>query len=325
MEPVTEVSDLEVGALAPGTRRRFVLHVVELADGSALRVPVHVVVGRETGPCLAVVAGVHGDEPEGIVTLDRLWREEPLAELRGTLVLVPVANPPAFAAHQRRSPLDGVDLNRAFPGDAFGTPSERLAHSLFALVVGNARFLYTLHSWLATGDALPHVEFQDGPPARDASLTGALACGFPYVRASDWHPGLFPRAVSDAGIPAVECEIGGGGLVNDVYRDVARNSIFGLMKHLRMLPDPARLHQDATICSSLDVVATAGGMLHLAVGLGDRVVRAEEVGVITNLHGCVRERLVAPVDGVIIAWRRFISVGPGDLVLRILSNPKPEP
>jgi uncharacterized protein len=319
MAAVAEVLALDAGSLAPGTRRSFALAVVELADGSTLRVPVHVAVGREVGPCLAVVAGVHGDEPEGIVAVDRLWREERLAELRGTLLLVPVANPPAFAAHQRRSPLDGIDLNRVFPGDPRGRPSERLAHSLFELVAGNAQFLYTLHSWFATGEALPHVEFQDGPPVREASLAGAFGCGFPYLRASDWHPGVFPRAVSDAGIPAIECEVGGGGLVSDAYRDVMRQSILALMRHLEMLPGAAPARPDAMVCRSLHVVATTGGMLRLGVDLGGRVAQEEQVGVVTDLHGRVRESLHAPASGVVAALRRAVSVGPGDMVVRILT------
>jgi hypothetical protein len=319
MDAVTEIPALEVVSLAPGTRRSFALPVVELGDGSRLRVPVHVVVGREAGPCLAVVAGVHGDEPEGIVALDRLWREETLTELRGTLLLVPVANPPAFAAHQRRSPLDGLDLNRVFPGDPRGTPYQRLARSLFELVAGNAQFLYTLHSWYATGDALPHVEFQDGPPAREASLAGALACEFPYARASDWHPGLFPRTISDAGIPAIECEVGGGGRLSDAYRDVTRQSVLALMRHLRMLPGTAPAAPRAIICRSLDLVATTGGMLRLAVGLGDRVAQDEEVGVVTDLHGHGRERLRAPAAGLVAALRHAVSVRPGDIVLRLLT------
>lgn len=34
----------------------------------------------------------------------------------------------ACAAHTRAAPEDGVNMNRAFPGDARGTVSKRIAH-----------------------------------------------------------------------------------------------------------------------------------------------------------------------------------------------------
>ena len=50
-------------------------------------------------------------------------------ELAGSVVAVPVVNPPMF---QRRSgflsPIDGLNLNRTAPGRADGTISEILAY-----------------------------------------------------------------------------------------------------------------------------------------------------------------------------------------------------
>ena len=54
------------------------------------------------------------------------------------MVLVPVANPPAFNAGTRLSPLDAINLNRVFPGDATGSISERLAYTLWTEVIAAA-------------------------------------------------------------------------------------------------------------------------------------------------------------------------------------------
>src|SRR5215469_6912348 len=87
------------------SRHSVDLDVTRLADGTVLRLPLNVVVGRAEGPYLTLVAGVHGDESEGVLALMELWNELDPAAFTGRVVIVPVANPPAFAAHRRTSPL----------------------------------------------------------------------------------------------------------------------------------------------------------------------------------------------------------------------------
>src|SRR5579864_5078659 len=122
-----------------------------------------------------------------LALLDFAERCDP-ATVLGTVVLVPVANPPAFAAHQRRSPLDGLDLNRTFPGRPDGTPSERLAHRLVHDLLAGADLVFTLHSWYATGMVVPHVEVPDGGDAVSRkSWEAAAAAGFTRIRGGGWQ------------------------------------------------------------------------------------------------------------------------------------------
>jgi predicted deacylase len=118
-----------------------------------------------------------------MLSLLDFWDTCDPGRLQGTVILVPVANPPAFAAHQRRSSLDGLDLNRTFPGKADGTPSERLAYRLLHEVIAGSDFVFTLHSWYATGMVAPYVEFIEGDdPVATRSQEGAKAAGFRRLR-----------------------------------------------------------------------------------------------------------------------------------------------
>src|SRR3954471_10885673 len=80
-------------------------------------------------PELWVVAGVHGDEVEGMACAEEALQA--VRPARGTLVCVPVAHPAALAAGTRRGP-DGVDLNRTSPGRPDGGSTERVAHELWS-------------------------------------------------------------------------------------------------------------------------------------------------------------------------------------------------
>src|SRR6516164_35237 len=97
---ITEWIDIETLPLI--SAHAFDLAVARLADDSWLSVPVKVFVGSCHRPRLAAIAGVHGDEPDGMLALLDFGAQCDPASLRGSVVLVPVANPSAFAAHQRR-------------------------------------------------------------------------------------------------------------------------------------------------------------------------------------------------------------------------------
>src|SRR5207237_628643 len=122
--------DIDALELVSRTRVRWPVAPGMLAETFA------VLVGRARRPRVVLVAGVHGDEMEGILALHELCRTLPLTELVGTLVAIPIANPTAFAGLQRRVPIDGADLNRTFPGQAEGSFSDRLAAALFGWVQG---------------------------------------------------------------------------------------------------------------------------------------------------------------------------------------------
>lgn len=92
-------------------------------------------------PEVAVVGGIHGDEPSGVRAVRRL-RDAALEFDRGVRFVI--ANPPAVEANVRY--LD-ADLNRSFPGDPAGNREERLAARLCEAVDGLTTLsLHSTHS-----------------------------------------------------------------------------------------------------------------------------------------------------------------------------------
>ncbi|KAF7961622.1 hypothetical protein AWV80_31285 [Cupriavidus sp. UYMU48A] len=80
------------------------------------------------GPCVLLMSGTHGDEYEGQVALTRLVRSLSYKKIRGQIIILPMANYPAAKAGLRVSPLDEGNLNRMFPGDVGGSPTQMIAH-----------------------------------------------------------------------------------------------------------------------------------------------------------------------------------------------------
>lgn len=306
---------IEFEALPSASAHTFDLAVTRLADASWLSVPIRVFVGARPRPRLAAIAGVHGDEPEGMLALLDFAAQCDPARLHGTVVLVPVANPPAFAAHQRRSPLDGTDLNRTFPGNPDGTPSERLAHRLIQDIVTGADFVFTLHSWYATGIVVPYVEVPgEGDEVSRRSREAAVAAGFTRIREGGWQRGVLGYTAVERGVPVMEAEIGGHGMSTSENRAAYIEHLTRLLQHLGILDgDPPRNPRVEFFTRGL-LYAPTGGMLRLHVREGDAVETGAILATITDLHGDRLADMRAPRDGLVAAVRRFVSVNPGDLV-----------
>jgi len=119
----------EVDFDAPGKQTGFlrIPHSVHRSAYGWIPVPI-VVLNNGTGPTILLMAGNHGDEYEGQIALTRLARDLPSEEIRGRIIILTMANAPAAGAGLRTSPIDAGNLNRSFPGQVRGTPTQLIAH-----------------------------------------------------------------------------------------------------------------------------------------------------------------------------------------------------
>ncbi len=118
-----------------------------------VKVPV-CVIRNGAGPSALLLGGVHGDEYEGELSLARLIRKMDPFRMRGRVTILPLTNAPAVLAARRCSPLDGGNLNRAFPGDPDGTPTRRLAHFLASELFPRHDIVFDIHSG---GTSMTHL------------------------------------------------------------------------------------------------------------------------------------------------------------------------
>jgi predicted deacylase len=309
-----------------GQRRPGALVRVDLGAG-AYAVTLFVVTGVRPGPTLAVLGAVHGDEYEGPVTLANLLATLDPTTLAGTLIALPVANPPAYAAGTRTSPLDGLNLARTFPGRKDGTASERLAFLLAAEVIGIADVLIDLHSGGDASAMALLVGYPDlGDAASERSRALAIAFGAPVLWA---HPEIAPgRTLSlafDRGIPCLYTEAGGGGVAP---AGVVRCCLEGLQRVLITMgmlegpPVPPRHEQVWRGSGDTDqgLQATATGLFRSFVAPGAAVTPGLLLGEIRSLGGQVVEQIVASEEGVVALVRRLPRVAAGDKVFMLTTR-----
>jgi predicted deacylase len=206
-EPVT------VGPLHadPGGR---VTGLVPVDLGEAVvEVPVVIVHGALPGPRVSVTAGIHGAEYVSIAALREVALSLDPARVHGCLVAVLTASPRAFATRTIYvNPLDGHNLNRQFPGDRDGTPTQRLAHWLTTEVIAGSDVFVDMHCGDMNEALVSFTGTEDtGDAAVDArSRELAEAYGLRYLLIGP-SPGTTTTAAATLGIPAVLGEVGGQG------------------------------------------------------------------------------------------------------------------
>ncbi len=136
---------------------------------SDLTVPI-VSIANGAGPTVVVIGGVHGDEPEGQVAALNLARTVQPEQVTGRVVVVPCASPEASKAYTRTWP-SGINFNRSFPGDPWGTEDEQLADFMSTVLFPMSDVVVDIHSGgrggappALVGDALGG---RPGPAPRD--------------------------------------------------------------------------------------------------------------------------------------------------------------
>ena len=286
-----------------------------LPVSAEVQLPLLTVTGAAPGPTLAVTAGVHGDEYEGVRAIFETVETLDAAQLRGTLLAVPVVNPPAHRAVRRLSPIDNLNLARVFPGNPAGSISERIAHVLAENVIRKADFYLDLHSG-GVRFAMPSMAgYASFDPRGRAS---AEAFGAPVI----WgHPVIEPgRTISVAhaeNIPFLYTEAWGAGRIAPDDLAMCRRGIVNILRHLGMLPGspdiphpPRRLSGVGNTDDGL--AAGHDGFLILETRLLDKVQAGQSLGRLVDPLGRTLETYAAPRAGTVALTHEMPIVEKGD-------------
>jgi predicted deacylase len=295
--------------VTPGETRRLSLFVGESFSGADLQTPVFVIHGLKPGPTLCLTAGVHGDEVNGVEITRRVVQRLSPRELSGTVVAVPIANLSAFRRGSRYLP-DRRDLNRYFPGRAFGSAASRIAHSLFTGVVAHCDALVDLHTGSFHRTNVHQVRC-DLTHADVVSL--AIGLGAPVVIHNLGREGTLRRSAVEAGVPAVTIEAGEPARLSEEAVLGGVEDIERLLTHLGMVPRTVAAPRKPQIFYRHThwVRTDAGGILVGRVTLGARVVRDQVLGTVVDPLSEEVSEVRATHDGLVIGKAFDQLVMPG--------------
>lgn len=313
-------------SLIPGEKTTGYLTVGSETDGTPIKLSLLTASGKEEGPTVWLIGCVHGDEYGGAASIIQFIKELDVQELKGTIVGLPVANPPSFKAWSRISPLDGVNLNRVFPGDPKGTFSLRLAHTLLETVSETADYVIDLHS----GGIALHVPFfviyKDGDSdAVNKSRWLAERMGTEIIwqaAGNDATQGTGTDYYTMHGIPSVTVEVGGGTVTKE-HEKLFKASIHHALQALEMVPGQAPLQDSYTVYKKAEFMfAGEGGLFVPACEVGTILAKGDLIGSIMNLYGEVMEEIRSPFDHGFLAatGNLYWPTEPGRLIAEVYTS-----
>ncbi len=313
-----------------GTMSFAWLDVTTRLDGTTLRIPIHTIVGAKPGPTLTLTGGLHGSEWLIVDVLQRLLVELDPQALCGKLLVIPVANPEAFAQLTRNTPdeSDEPDLNRVFPGgDTWETV--QIAREITKHVLSQTNYLIDFHMGI-WGSCMGEVGFGNDVPdaqVRDKALAMAHAYGYPFIRKLNSvtaFPGprsITAYAAAKLGIPSIGASIGGTGFAPELeekWVQINLTGIRGVMMHLGMLAGTPQLPARYLTMAGRGhrVVPTVGGYLQPAIpadSLMQEVQKGQILGRVVSPYTFRElEVLRSPVRGALFGTARPYPVWPGD-------------
>jgi len=242
-------------------------------------------------PGVAAFGGTHGNEWEGQIAVKRLCRDLPPEEMRGRVILLPQLSESACAANQRISPLDNLNMNRAFPGNPRGTISYRIAHFVKTCVFPRVGVVLDIHAGGREGGFALCTSFHPIPdPAQRAEIEQVAALfdtPFMLIYSSQMASGLLTDEAEAEGKIAVGGEFGFGEGVSRKGVLHAYEGIRNVLRHYGMLPgavvkiDPLRPSPPRLMdASRLEdyVPCPRGGIWEAAVDLGEDVEQGQVLG-----------------------------------------------
>ena len=309
MEPGIQIGSARA---VRGERVYGEVEVSRRVDGTPISIPVILVQGEKPGPVLCLNGGIHGDEFAGMAAIRRLAHDIDPAELRGTLVAVPVVNQPAFEDACFTNHYDHLNLNRAFPGSPTGSLTNKIAHAFLHEIVLKCNAMVDLHCGGGYAHITKVVIAQGG--FEELAWELALASGFDLVWVGGGWNGTGRISALQAGIPAITVEAGGGMACSEGDVDVHYNAARNVMLHLGMLPGQAVYAPQYRVIKGSQTFAARGGFFHPVTRSGEDVRRGEVLATITDMHGRTIEELIAPQDSVIVELRQAPTILPGDVV-----------
>jgi predicted deacylase len=298
----------------PGEKRELVFFTSESFQALSVKSPVVVIRGTRPGPTFCMTAAVHGDELNGVEIVRRVLERTRPAELRGTIVGVPIVNMLGFERSSRYLP-DRRDLNRYFPGYSRGSSASRIAHAFFEAIIRRCDVLVDLHTGSFHRANLAQIRGDLLNP-RVAAL--AKAFGAEVVVHHAGGLGTLRRAATDAGIPTIIYE--GGEPMRFQEEEIRRGStgIRNVLTELGLRDGkPSGSGAQWIFYDAHWIRVDNGGILVSSVDLGDWVEEGKVMGTITDPMGRDRSRVVSPYRGRVIGIAVAPVVIPGVAVYHV--------
>jgi uncharacterized protein len=290
-------------------------------------IPVAVIHGGRPGPVLAVVSGAHGTEYASILAVQDLINAPiDLANLSGTLILVPIVNIPSFEKLTPHvNPNDNKSMNSRYPGDMGGTQSDRASFVITKEVVEQCDHLIDLHGGDLDENLRPYSYWTVTGNAKQDALSRELilAFGLDHIIISDRPKDpkasrYLENTASTRGKASFTAEAGRSGPPDPNDALMLVNGVLHVMGQLKMTSQSVQpVAKPIWIENVVTITADQVGTFYPQVNRDAHVTKGARIGVVKDYLGRQTAEIIAPDTGIILFVRALPSLKKGDTIANI--------
>ena len=311
------MASLGTADAAPGEMDTGRLEIGEMRDGTPARLPVAVINGVNRGETLYLQAASDGDELNGIGVIKEVVPKLDPATLSGTIYVVGIVNYYGFQTAEHRNPIDDTKVNRAYPGNADGSTTERIAAATFEAAT-KADYILDLHQG-STSRMIEETRVRCGRRHRlhDRCLELAKVFGCGHILDKKGPDNQLARVAPDKGIPAIDPELGASVGWDASAIRAGVNGVFNVLRYYDFL-DGAIVTEPQIRASGFDQYGSpVGGVVDFKPDLGDEVTTGDTLATVSTVFGETKATITATNDGVFWRTRRLPQVATGEYICSV--------
>lgn len=303
--------------IQPGKSYEFNFLVARLHTNTPVQIPVLVERAKTDGPVLLLMAGLHGDEINGVEIIRQLIRRKYNKPNAGTIICIPIFNIFGFLNLKRELP-DGRDLNRSFPGSVSGSLASQFAYHFMKDIAPVVDYVVDFHTGSAQRSNYPQIRcaFKDTTAVELAKVFNP-----PFIIHSSYIAKSVREAMHKIGKKILLFE---GGKTNSIDDNVVKEGLEGvkrLIDHLGMRSFRADFdsvnRKPIFIGETRWLRAPQSGMLKVFIQNGIAVKEGELLAVVADPFGKLERKIKAPVDGFVFCINEAPIVNKGDALFHI--------
>ena len=302
--------------IRPGKSYQLNLDVAKLHTRTPILVPVIVNRAKEDGPTVLLMAGMHGDEINGIEIVRRFIYKKLNIPTKGTIICLPVFNIFGFLNVRRELP-DGRDLNRSFPGSSKGSLAAQFSYHFMKEIAPHCDYIIDFHTGASQRNNFPQIRcvFSD-----ETSKELAKVFNPPFILHSNLIAKTLRESVSKKQNKILLFE---GGKSNDIEENIIEEGLNGaknIISSLGMRNYKYDISKDRTpilLSKSKWLRSPISGMFHVFINNGVHVQKGQLIGHVTDPFGKAERKVIANLSGYIICVNESPVVYKGDAIVHI--------
>ena len=302
--------------ILPGKGAQLNLDVARLHTRTPILVPVIVERAKEDGPTVLLMAGLHGDEINGVEIIRRFLRKKLHKPTRGTIICLPVFNIFGFLNIKRELP-DGRDLNRSFPGSAKGSLASQFAYHFMKEIAPHCDYIIDFHTGAAQRNNFPQIRCVMSDPE---SMELARVFNPPFILNSS----LISKTIRESMIKMKKnILLFEGGMANSIEEMVVEEGLNGtkrIISHLGMRNykiDISKDRESIVLNESRWLRAPNSGMFQALVKNGSQVEKGTVLAIVTDPYGNFEKKIKSPTSGYVICANESPVVFKGDAIINL--------